>query len=90
MKSVESAKSIEEVARVADIMTVTVTTDASGSAGYPYIARTWIKPGALLFLPAAVRFDDELLISGEARLMVDSWCCCDAWRKNMESRHIRT
>lgn len=77
--SVESVTSVEEVARASDIMTVTVTTDASGSAGYPYIDRDWIKPGALLLLPAAVRFDDDFLTLGTARLMVDSWRLYDAW-----------
>src|SRR5699024_2890790 len=50
-----------------------------GSAGYPYIDRDWIKPGALLLLPAAVRFDDDFLTLGTARLMVDSWRLYDAW-----------
>lgn len=76
---IEAVDSVEEVAGRSDIMTVTVTTDASGSAGYPYIRREWIKPGALLLLPAAVRFDDSHLTSGDARLVVDSWRLYDAW-----------
>lgn len=36
-KSIESVSSVEEVARDADIRTITVTTYASGSPGYPYI-----------------------------------------------------
>lgn len=79
IKSVEAAESVEQVARVSDIMTVTATTDAAGSSAFPYINREWIKPGALLLLPAAVRFDDEFLTSGDARLVVDSWRLYDAW-----------
>lgn len=79
VRSIESAHTVEQVARESDIMTVTVTTDASGSSAFPYINREWIKPGALLLLPAAVRFDDDFLTSGDARLMVDSWRLYDAW-----------
>lgn len=77
--SVESAPSIEAVAKVSDILTVTVTTDASGSLGYPYINHEWLQPGALLLLPAAVRFDDDFLASDDSRLVVDSWRLYDAW-----------
>ena len=86
IKSIEAAESIEQVARVSDIMTVTVTTDAAGSSAFPYIDREWIKPGALLLLPAAVRFDDEFLTSGDARLVVDSWRLYDAWAKEYEEQ----
>ncbi len=79
IKSIEGVDSVEQVARESDIMTVTVTTDPAGSSGFPYINREWIKPGALLLLPAAVRFDDEFLLSGDARLMVDAWRLYDAW-----------
>lgn len=77
--SVESAPSLEAVAKVSDILTVTVTTDASGSQGYPYINHEWLQPGALLLLPAAVRFDDDFLASDNSRLVVDSWRLYDAW-----------
>jgi ornithine cyclodeaminase len=76
---IDGFDSIEEVAREADIMTVTATTDPAGPSGYPYIKREWIKPGATLLLPAAVRFDDEFIASREARLVVDSWKLYEAW-----------
>lgn len=79
LKTVRAARSVEEVAREADIMTVTVTTDAEGSSGFPRIDPAWIKPGALLLLPAAVRMDDDFFASGDARLVVDSWRLYDAW-----------
>lgn len=77
--TVESAASVEEVARQADIMAVTVTTDPAGPSGFPYIKQEWIKPGALLLLPAAVRFDDEFIAAPETRLVVDSWQLYEAW-----------
>lgn len=79
LKSIEEAESVEQVARESDIMTVTATTDPAGPSGFPYIDRAWIKPGALLLLPAAVRFDDEFLVSGDARLVVDSLGLYEAW-----------
>src|SRR5699024_7813328 len=79
IQSIEAAESIEEVARESDIMTVTVTTDASGSEAFPYINHEWLKPGALLLHPAAVRYDDEFFTSGDARMVVDSWRLYHAW-----------
>lgn len=83
VKSIETADSVEQVARESDIMAVTVTTDPIGSSGFPYIKQEWIKPGAVLLLPAAVRFDDEFILSGDARLVVDSWRLYDAWAEEM-------
>lgn len=79
LKSIEAAESVEQVVRESDILTVTATTDPSGPSGFPYINRAWIKPGALLLLPAAVRFDDDFLVSGDARLVVDSRGIYEAW-----------
>lgn len=76
---VESARSVEAAVREADILTCTVTTDGAGSTNFPYIDGEWIKPGALLVLPAAVRFDDDFLLSDRVRLSVDSWRLYDAW-----------
>lgn len=79
VQEIVAAESVEQVARESDVMTVTVTTDPAGSSGFPYIKREWIKPGAVLLLPAAVRFDDELITSGDVRLVVDSWRLYHAW-----------
>lgn len=77
--SIESVDSVEAVAREADVMIVTVTTDPAGSSGFPYIKGEWIKPGALLLLPAAVRFDDDFVADEATRLVVDSWKLYEAW-----------
>lgn len=83
IKSVESVDTIEEVAREADIIIVTVTTDPAGSSGFPYFKREWIKPGATLLLPAAVRFDDEFVIDPATRLVVDAWALYEVWAEEM-------
>lgn len=77
--SIEAVTSVEAAVRDADIVTCTVTTASGGSANFPYIDQTWIKPGALLVLPAAARFDDNFLLSDHVRLTVDSWRLYDAW-----------
>ena len=76
---IEAAETVEQVVRESDVMTVTATTAAAGPRGFPYIAREWVKPGALLLLPAAVRLDDELVTAGTARLVVDSVRLYEAW-----------
>lgn len=77
--SIEGVDTEEAVARESDIIIVTVTTDPAGSIGYPYFKREWIKPGALMLLPAAVRFDDEFVADPATRLVVDAWKLYEAW-----------
>lgn len=72
-----------EVVAIADIVSVTATTDASGSRGFPYIDHTWIKPGALLLHPAAVRYDDSLYEQENTRFVVDYLGLYEAWRCEM-------
>lgn len=79
VEEVITAASVEDIAGAADVMTVTVTTDGSGSEGFPYLNEDWIKPGCLLLLPAAVRFDDHFLTDPDIHLVVDSWRLYDAW-----------
>jgi len=72
-----SPDSVEQVARESDIMTVTVTTDASGSARFPYIDRAWIKPGALLLLRP--RFGSTMISSHRETL--GSWLLLASLRR---------
>lgn len=76
---IDAVDTVEQVARASDIMTVTTTTDAAGPSGFPHIRREWIKPGALLLLPASVRLDDDIATSADIRLVVDSWQLYEAW-----------
>lgn len=77
--TVTTADSIEAAIADADIVMATTSTDAAGSEAFPYFAKSAIKPGALLLLPAAARFDDEFLVSGGARLVIDAHGLYEAW-----------
>jgi ornithine cyclodeaminase/alanine dehydrogenase-like protein (mu-crystallin family) len=78
LSSVTSAETIEEAIADADIVMATTTTDAAGSDAFPYFPKSAIKPGALLLLPAAARFDDDFL-KGDARLVIDAEGLYQAW-----------
>lgn len=79
LQSIIAVETMEEATRQADIVIAATTTDASGSAGFPYFSSVDIKPGALVLLPAAARFDDDYLLSGVPRLVVDYQGLYDAW-----------
>lgn len=79
IRSVRAASDVEEVVRAADVVTVTVTTGGEGSSTFPFIDEEWIKPGAVLLLPSAVRFDDTFIASDRVTKVVDSWRLYDAW-----------
>lgn len=78
LRSVVSAETIEEAIADADVVMATTSTDAAGSEAFPYFPKSAIKPGALLLLPAAARFDDDFL-AGEARLVIDAQGLYQAW-----------
>lgn len=78
--AVEVSDTIEEAVADSDIVVSATTTDATGSEGFPYIKASWIKPGALLLLPAAVRFDDDF-ITGPARTVLDAHGLYRAWEE---------
>lgn len=71
LTKVASAETIEDAIADADIVMATTSTDAAGSEAFPYFPKHAIKPGALLLLPAAARFDDDFL-QGDARLVIDA------------------
>lgn len=68
----------QEVVEEADIIIAATTTDAAGSDAFPYFKKEWLKPGALLLLPAAARFDDDFLTT-DARMVIDYMGLYDAW-----------
>ncbi|WP_245802290.1 tyramine oxidase subunit B [Corynebacterium pacaense] len=83
--SVVAVDSEQDAAADADIIVAATTTDAAGSAAFPYFRKDWLKPGALLLLPAAARFDDQF-ITGDARLVVDYMGLYDAWAEEYGSQ----
>lgn len=78
LTTIASAETIEEAIADADIVMATTTTDAAGSDAFPYFPKSAIKPGALLLLPAAARFEDDFL-TGDARLVIDAEGLYQAW-----------
>lgn len=74
--------SIEEAVPDADIVLATTTTDEGGVEKFPYFKKEWLKPGALLLLPAAARFDDDF-IKNDARLVLDARGLYEAWDEEM-------
>lgn len=77
------AETIEDAVTGADIVSVAATAP-SGSANYPYIAESWLKPGAFVSLPANVRFDEDFLIH-RARKVTDSHKTFEAWADGLPS-----
>ncbi|WP_245974976.1 tyramine oxidase subunit B [Corynebacterium alimapuense] len=79
--SFEIVDSIEEACKDTDIVIAATTTDAAGPEAFPYFPREILSPGALLLLPAAARFDDELVTDPSTRLVVDYDGLYDAWNE---------
>ncbi len=61
----------QEAIEGSDIVIAGTSTSPDGPPGFPYFKREWIKPGALLLMPAAARLDDEFINSDDANLVVD-------------------
>ncbi|MGE4508233.1 MAG: tyramine oxidase subunit B [Eubacteriaceae bacterium] len=71
---------LEERVRDSDILSfATSTAMGVGVSAYPHVETEWIKPGALFCLPGAADFDDEFLLSGKAKLVVDNIELYEAW-----------
>ncbi len=73
-------ETLEECVRDCDIISfATSTSMGSGVSAYPHVETEWIKPGALFCLPGAADFDDDFLLSGKAKLVVDNIKLYEAW-----------
>ncbi|KAB1642287.1 tyramine oxidase subunit B [Gulosibacter chungangensis] len=77
--TITASDTIEEAIADADIVMATTSTDAAGSEAFPYFDKAAIKPGALLLLPAAARFDDEFVAQDNVRLVIDAHGLYEAW-----------
>lgn len=67
--------SMENAIRESDVICIAT----SGSGSDPYIKEEWIKPGALLTLPASIKLDDDFIVN-RARNVVDNWKMYEAWK----------
>ncbi|MGP6172757.1 tyramine oxidase subunit B [Corynebacterium sp. A21] len=68
---VQIVASEQDAIEGSDILIGGTSTSPAGPTEFPYFKREWIKPGALILCPAAARFDDEFINSGDANLVVD-------------------
>lgn len=71
LEDVRIVETEQEAIEGSDIVIAATSTSPDGPSGFPYFKKEWIKPGALLLLPAAARFDDDFIKSDDARLVVD-------------------
>lgn len=71
LRDVRIVDSEQEAIEGSDIVISGTSTSPDGPSGFPYFKREWIKPGALLLMPAAARLDDDFITSDEANLVVD-------------------
>ncbi len=74
---------IEEAVKDADIVSVSTSTPTGDPSLYPYIAESWIKPGAIIESTAALRFDDDFIIN-RARTVTDNIMLYEAWEEEMK------
>ncbi len=73
-------ETLEECVRDCDIISFATSTSMGvGVSAYPHVETEWIKPGALFCLPGAADFDDDFLLSGKAKLVVDNLALYEAW-----------
>lgn len=78
--TVIAVDTVEEALAGADIVISAATTGSGGLESYAYFSTEALKPGVLVLVPAPARFDDELILSGRSRLVVDSSGLYNAWR----------
>ena len=81
IKTIEVVDTLQEAIKDADIIS-SATSGTLGSANHPYINEEWIKPGALLCLPANIRFDDDFILN-RAKNVVDNIKLYEAWAEEL-------
>ncbi|MGO1487010.1 MAG: tyramine oxidase subunit B [Arachnia sp.] len=80
---VVACSSIEEAVAGADVVHVG-TSGPAGSANYPYVQGSWLKPGAFVSCVGIVKFDEEFLIN-EAYNALDYTGLYKAWAEEYPS-----
>jgi ornithine cyclodeaminase len=88
IKNIKTVRTFAAAVDGADIINV-ATSSPLDVENYPYIEEKWIKPGALLTLPGAIRFDDDFLLN-RAGIVVDNWKLYEAWSEEMPPPCYRT
>ena len=80
---------IEEAVKDADIVSVSTSSPTGDPELYPYIAESWIKPGAIIETTAALRFNDDFIIN-RARTVTDNIKLYEAWEEEYAPKAYNT
>lgn len=77
IKNVQVCDTVEQAVRDSDIVSVTTTAPVK-EKDFMYIDSRWVKPGALISMPSAARFDEDFLIH-KCKKVVDNYKLYEAW-----------
>lgn len=77
VRKIEIVDSMEEAVRDSDVVGIAMSSPVKVE-DYPFIEEKWIKPGALLCLPATVNFSEDFLVH-RCKKVVDNMGLYDAW-----------
>lgn len=79
LEEVRIVETEEEAIRDSDIVIAGTSTSSDGPSGFPYFKKEYLKPGALLLMPAAARLDDDFVRSDDCNLVVDYTGLYEEW-----------
>lgn len=79
LEEVRIVETEEEAIRDSDILIAGTSTSSDGPSGFPYFKKEYLKPGALLLMPAAARLDDGFVRSDDCNLVVDYTGLYEEW-----------
>ena len=79
LEDVRIVETEEEAIRDSDIVITGTSTYPDGPSGFQYLKKEYLKPGALLLMPAAARLDDDFVQSDDCRLVVDYTGLYEEW-----------
>lgn len=77
IKNIQICETVEEAVRESDIISVTSTAPVK-EADFMYIDESWVKPGALISMPSAARFEEDFLVN-RCKKVVDNYKLYEAW-----------
>ena len=77
IKNIQICETVEEAVRESDIISVTSTAPVK-EADFMYIDESWGKPGALISMPSAARFEEDFLVN-RCKKVVDNYKLYEAW-----------
>lgn len=79
LEEIRIVETEEEAIRDSDILIAGTSTSSDGPSSFPYFKKEYLKPGALLLMPAAARLDDDFVRSDDCSLVVDYTGLYEEW-----------